>query len=93
VSIGERNVKMAEVGSLEGQVALVTGAARGQGHAHAIRLAAGGANILAIDLCGPVSETIPYESAIPALEASLLRFQDPMHPNVQGCLGHNPEHG
>jgi SDR family mycofactocin-dependent oxidoreductase len=65
VSIGERNVKMAEVGSLEGQVALVTGAARGQGRAHAIRLAAGGANILAIDLCGPVSETIPYESAIP----------------------------
>ena len=50
-------------GSLEGQVAFVTGAARGQGRAHAIRLAAEGANIIAIDLCGPVSETITYPSA------------------------------
>jgi SDR family mycofactocin-dependent oxidoreductase len=50
-------------GSLEGQVAFVTGAARGQGRAHAIRLAAEGADIIAIDLCGPVSETISYPSA------------------------------
>jgi NAD(P)-dependent dehydrogenase (short-subunit alcohol dehydrogenase family) len=50
-------------GSLEGQVAFVTGAARGQGRAHAIRLAAEGADIIAIDLCGPVSETITYPSA------------------------------
>jgi len=52
-------------GSLEGQVAFVTGAARGQGRAHAIRLAAEGANIIAIDLCGPVSETITYPPAGP----------------------------
>ena len=52
-------------GSLEGQVAFVTGAARGQGRAHAIRLAAEGADIIAIDLCGPVSETITYPSASP----------------------------
>src|SRR6201996_1586588 len=52
-------------GSLEGQVAFVTGAARGQGRAHAIRLAAEGADIIAIDLCGPVSETITYPSANP----------------------------
>jgi len=52
-------------GSLEGQVAFVTGAARGQGRAHAIRLAAEGADIIAIDLCGPVSETISYPSAGP----------------------------
>jgi NAD(P)-dependent dehydrogenase (short-subunit alcohol dehydrogenase family) len=50
-------------GSLEGQVAFVTGAARGQGRAHAMRLAAEGADIMAIDLCGPVSETITYPSA------------------------------
>src|SRR6201989_323396 len=52
-------------GSLEGQVAFVTGAARGQARAHAIRRAAEGANIIAIDLCGPVSETITYPSASP----------------------------
>ena len=47
-------------GPLEGRVAFVTGAARGQGRAHAIRLASEGAYIIAIDVCGPVSETITY---------------------------------
>jgi NAD(P)-dependent dehydrogenase (short-subunit alcohol dehydrogenase family) len=52
-------------GSLEGQVAFVTGAARGQGRAHAVRLAAEGANVIAIDLCGSASETITYPSSAP----------------------------
>jgi NAD(P)-dependent dehydrogenase (short-subunit alcohol dehydrogenase family) len=47
-------------GSLEGRVAFVTGAARGQGRAHAIRLANDGADIIAIDICGPVSPSITY---------------------------------
>lgn len=47
-------------GPLEGRVAFVTGAARGQGRAHAIRLAGEGADIIAIDVCGPVSDTITY---------------------------------
>ncbi|GLE51914.1 mycofactocin-coupled SDR family oxidoreductase [Mycobacterium montefiorense] len=50
---------------LQGQVALVTGAARGQGRSHAIRLAAEGADVIAIDLCGPASQTITYPSASP----------------------------
>ncbi|BBZ35228.1 mycofactocin-coupled SDR family oxidoreductase [Mycolicibacterium confluentis] len=45
---------------LLGRVALVTGAARGQGRAHAVRLAAEGADIIAIDICGPVSDTVTY---------------------------------
>lgn len=50
-------------GPLEGRVAFVTGAARGQGRAHAVRLAADGADIIAIDICGPVSDTITYPAA------------------------------
>lgn len=51
--------------SLEGRVAFITGAGRGQGRAHAIRLASEGADIIAIDVCGPVSETITYPLATP----------------------------
>ncbi|MDP9166558.1 MAG: mycofactocin-coupled SDR family oxidoreductase [Actinomycetota bacterium] len=49
--------------TLEGRVAYVTGAARGQGRAHAVRLAAEGADIVAIDICGPISDTITYPPA------------------------------
>ena len=49
--------------TLEGRVAFVTGAARGQGRAHAVRLASEGADIVAVDVCGPVSDTITYPAA------------------------------
>ena len=39
------------MGKLEGKVAFITGAARGQGRSHAIRLAQEGADIIAVDLC------------------------------------------
>ena len=45
---------------LEGRVAFITGAARGQGRAHAVRLASEGADIIAIDICHPISDTITY---------------------------------
>lgn len=51
---------MAAGKALEGKVAFVTGAARGQGRAHAIRFAREGADVVAIDICGPVSDTITY---------------------------------
>ncbi|MGW1742609.1 mycofactocin-coupled SDR family oxidoreductase [Nocardia sp. NPDC001965] len=40
---------------VEGKVAFITGAARGQGRSHAVRLAQEGADIIAVDVCGPVS--------------------------------------
>ncbi|OAA18281.1 SDR family mycofactocin-dependent oxidoreductase [Frankia sp. EI5c] len=42
------------MGKLDGKVAFITGAARGQGRSHALRLAQDGADIIAVDLCGPV---------------------------------------
>jgi SDR family mycofactocin-dependent oxidoreductase len=51
---------MDEMGMLDGKVALITGAARGQGRSHALRLAEEGANIVAIDLCGQI-DTVPYQ--------------------------------
>ncbi|MCF6391193.1 mycofactocin-coupled SDR family oxidoreductase [Mycobacterium sp. MBM] len=51
------------VGPLDGQVAFVTGAARGQGRSHAVRLAKDGADIVALDICSPVSDTVDYPSA------------------------------
>src|ERR1700678_1513970 len=39
------------MGTLDGKVAFVTGAARGQGRSHAIRLAQEGADIIALDAC------------------------------------------
>lgn len=41
-------------------MAFITGAARGQGRAHAVRLASEGADIIAIDVCHPISDTITY---------------------------------
>jgi SDR family mycofactocin-dependent oxidoreductase len=46
-------------------VAFVTGAARAQGRAHAVRLAREGADIIALDICAPVSSTVTYTPATP----------------------------
>lgn len=49
---------------LDGKVALITGAARGQGRSHALRLAEEGAEIIACDICSQV-DTVPYSMATP----------------------------
>jgi (+)-trans-carveol dehydrogenase len=51
-------------GRVAGKVAFITGAARGQGRSHALRLAQEGADIIAVDLCGQV-DSVPYVMATP----------------------------
>src|SRR5262249_25411530 len=51
-------------GKLEGKVAFITGAARGQGRSHAIRLAQEGADIIAVDICAQIG-TVAYPMATP----------------------------
>jgi SDR family mycofactocin-dependent oxidoreductase len=47
------------MGKLDGKVAFITGAGRGQGRAHAVRLAEEGADIIAVDICEDLP-TVPY---------------------------------
>lgn len=59
-------------GRLEGKVAFITGAARGQGRSHAIRLAQEGADIIAIDLCAQI-ESVGYPMSTPEDLAETVR--------------------
>jgi (+)-trans-carveol dehydrogenase len=64
------------MGRVEGKVALITGAARGQGRSHAVRLAQEGADIIAVDFCRDL-DSVPYslgtrtdlEQTVKAVEA------------------------
>jgi (+)-trans-carveol dehydrogenase len=60
------------MGALDGKVALITGAARGQGRSHALALAAAGADIVAIDICAQLPN-VPYAMATPEDLASTVR--------------------
>jgi (+)-trans-carveol dehydrogenase len=52
-------------GRVAGKVAFITGAARGQGRSHAVRLAQEGADIIAIDVCEDMPG-MPYAGATEA---------------------------
>jgi SDR family mycofactocin-dependent oxidoreductase len=47
-------------GRMEGKVAFITGAARGQGRSHALRLAEEGADIVAVDICADIDTVTPF---------------------------------
>jgi (-)-trans-carveol dehydrogenase len=62
-------------GRMEGKVAFITGAARGQGRSHAVRLAQEGADIIAIDICAPIDSVTPdfYPGSTPEDLAETVR--------------------
>jgi (+)-trans-carveol dehydrogenase len=49
-------------GRVEGKVAFITGAGRGQGRSHAVRLAQEGADIIAVDICHDVEGALPMST-------------------------------
>jgi SDR family mycofactocin-dependent oxidoreductase len=64
------------MGTLDGKVALVTGAARGQGRSHAVRLAGEGADVIAVDICANL-DSVPYDLATKAdLDATIELIHD-----------------
>ena len=65
----------------QGRVAFITGAARGQGRAHALRLAAEGADILALDLAGELPG-VPYDSATPDDLAETARLVEALDRRI-----------
>ena len=61
-------------GRLTGKVAFITGAARGQGRAHAVRMANEGADIIAVDIAGKLPSCVPYAPATPEDLAETARL-------------------
>ena len=57
----------------EGKVAVITGAARGQGRSHAVRLATEGADVIALDICHDI-DTVAYDLATSADLAETARL-------------------
>jgi len=60
-------------GRVEGKVALITGAATGQGRSHAVRLAQEGADIIGVDLCAQIP-SVPYPLSTPDELAETVRL-------------------
>jgi (+)-trans-carveol dehydrogenase len=68
-------------GRVAGKVALITGAARGQGRSHALRLAQEGADIIALDICRQI-ETVPYPLSTPEDLEETARLVKELGQNV-----------
>ena len=64
------------MGRLDGKVALITGAARGQGRSHAVRLASEGADIIAIDICDRVASNVAKPSTPEDLAITVQQVEE-----------------
>lgn len=73
-------------GRLDGKVAFITGAARGQGRAHAVRLASEGADILALDLAAKMPG-VPYDSSTPEDLAETARLVQTLGRRIVTRIG------
>jgi SDR family mycofactocin-dependent oxidoreductase len=74
------------MGRVDGKVAFVTGAARGQGRSHAIRLAQEGADIIAVDLCEQIA-SVPYPLASPDDLAATVKLVEDTGSRIVATRG------
>ncbi len=72
------------MGELTGKVAFITGAARGQGRAHAVKLASEGADIIALDLCDQI-DSVPYPLATPDDLAATVKLVEETGARIVAC--------
>jgi SDR family mycofactocin-dependent oxidoreductase len=69
------------MGKLDGKVAFITGAARGQGRSHAVRLAEEGADIIAVDICAQIP-TVDYPMSAPEDLAETVRLVEALDRRI-----------
>jgi NAD(P)-dependent dehydrogenase (short-subunit alcohol dehydrogenase family) len=69
------------MGKLDGKVAFITGAARGQGRSHAVKLASEGADIIAIDSCAD-TKTALYPMATEEDLAQTVRLVEALDRRI-----------
>src|ERR1700710_815903 len=79
-------------GRVEGKVAFITGAARGQGRAHAVRLAQEGADIVALDVCHDL-ETVPYPLGTSADLAQTVKEVESLDRRIASFEGDTRDYG
>ncbi|MET0454920.1 MAG: mycofactocin-coupled SDR family oxidoreductase [Mycobacterium sp.] len=81
------------VGRLEGKVAFVTGAARGLGRSHAVRLAEEGADIIAVDICAPLPTVETYPAATRADLDQTMREVEKLDRRIIATVADVRDHG
>ena len=74
------------MGKLDGKVAFITGAARGQGRSHAVRLAQEGADIIAVDICAPIA-TVNYALSTPEDLAQTVKEVEALDRRIVAAQG------
>ncbi|MGE0215959.1 mycofactocin-coupled SDR family oxidoreductase [Mycolicibacterium sp.] len=79
-------------GRLDGKVAFVTGAARGLGRSHALRLAEEGADIIAVDLCAPVATVDTYPGATRTDLDETMRQVEKLERRIVGTVADVRDH-
>src|SRR6478609_5359782 len=73
------------MGTLDGKVAFITGAGRGQGRAHALRLAEEGAHIIALDC--PSQGSIPHPLATEDDLNETVKLVEKLDRRILGVVG------
>jgi len=73
------------MGTLDGKVALITGAARGQGRSHAVRLAEEGADIIGVDICEQIG-TVSYPMATSDDLAETVRLVEKLDRRMESFV-------